>query len=175
MRGADDQALRMTFRKGGPSMSRARIGVFLLVLALVSSTVLATTILRKRAETRGGNDIATPSDLVEKTDAVVDIGIVAREPVQAALATPPSVPSQPSPSAASGPRIDPNTPCQYLPSYLSGYTPSEIQADGTQIYENVPFYVRQTDGTMRKQLSTVKIKPVSPAPLVDGEHGLAGR
>jgi hypothetical protein len=155
-------------------MSRARIGVSLLVLALVSSTILATTILSKRAEKRR-SDTATPSDLVEKTDAVVDIGIVAREPVHAALAAPPPVPSQPSLSAASHPRIDPSTPSQYLSSYLSGYTPSEIQADGTQIYENVPFYVRQTDGTMKKQLSSVKIKPVSPAPLVDGEHGLAGR
>ena len=155
-------------------MSRIPTVVLLLVLALVASAILATTILGNRSETRGSTT-APPPDPVEKADAVVDIGVIAQEPVHAETVAPPPVPSQPSPSAASGTRIDADTPSQYLASYLSGYTPSEIQADGTQIYDNVPFYVRQSDGTTRKQLSRVKIKPVSPACLLDGEHGIARR
>jgi len=155
-------------------MSRVQTGVFVLVLTLVSSIILASTMLSRRSDTRA--DItATKPDPVEKVDVVVDTRTVAQQPLHAATATPRAAPSPSPSSSATGPRIDPNTPSQYLSSYLSGYTPSEIQEDGTQIYENVPFYVRQTDGTMRKQLSTVKIKPVPPAPLVEGERGPAGR
>jgi hypothetical protein len=65
------------------------------------------------------------------------------------------------------PRIAPGTPPEYWANYLAGYTPSEILEDGTQVYKDIPYYVRQPDGTMKKELATMKIKPVPALPTLE--------
>lgn len=74
--------------------------------------------------------------------------------------------SKPS-SPALATKIEPGTPPEFLKPYLHGYTPAEIYKDGTQIYHDVPFYVRQPDGTMKRQSSMVKIQPTAPAPILE--------
>jgi hypothetical protein len=54
-----------------------------------------------------------------------------------------------------------------LKPYLQGHTPDEIWADGTQVYHNVPFQVRQPDGSMGTQYATVKLAPTDPVPILD--------
>ena len=88
---------------------------------------------------------------------------VAVVPAGGGVESPSSKPASPTPLT----KIEPGTPPKYLKPYLIGYTPAEIYKDGAQIYHDVPFYVRQPYGTMKRQSSMVKIQPTAPAPILE--------
>lgn len=66
-----------------------------------------------------------------------------------------------------GVRIEVGTPEQYRQPYLSDQELHQILADGTQIYGEVPFEVRQPDGTMAIQTATIEVQPTDPVPIGD--------
>jgi len=69
---------------------------------------------------------------------------------------------------SSGPWIEPGTPEIYTSMYyLQGYVPTEIRKDGTQVYEYIPYRVRQPDGTFKEQYSTLTIKPTDSLSMRD--------
>jgi hypothetical protein len=70
------------------------------------------------------------------------------------------------PPHSSPTKIAPGTPEMFRRPYLLGYTPTEILEDGTQIYENIPFYVPQPDGTTKVHAMTVRIAPTDPLPIL---------
>jgi hypothetical protein len=53
--------------------------------------------------------------------------------------------------------------------YLPDRAPDQVLADGTQVYNNYPFQMKQPDGTYQTVLVTVTFKPVPAAP-VEPEH-----
>ncbi len=56
---------------------------------------------------------------------------------------------------------------QNVQSYLTGRTPDEIRPDGSQVFKNIPFYVKQKDGSMAIQPSTITVTPTAARPVLD--------
>lgn len=63
--------------------------------------------------------------------------------------------------------IEPGTPEQYLKPYMPEHKLAEIWRDGTQVYHEVPFQVRQPDGSMKIQTARIEIRPEDVAPVRD--------
>lgn len=143
--------------------------------AATALIIVATTVIVAMAWTQPAtwSAVALSPQRPEPMPAARPVGEHAAQ--QAAMS---EVAREPSPPRADAPpaiKIEPNTPREYLSSYLSGYTPAEIQADGTQIYHNIPFHVRQPDGTYREQMSTVKVKPVPAVPRLEDAKEIGPR
>lgn len=90
------------------------------------------------------------------------------EPLTSVASSPPVVSAPPAATAAAN--MSPTLP-ESVQSFLAGRTPSEVLEDGTQVFTDIPFSVRQPDGSMREQLSTIKIKPVPALPALDAAQG----
>lgn len=71
----------------------------------------------------------------------------------------PVAPTSATPADVAQNRVDADTPPQYRAPYLPGRTPVETQADGTQVYEDIPYKVRQPDGTMKEFRCRMVISP----------------
>jgi hypothetical protein len=63
----------------------------------------------------------------------------------------------------------------YTQSLLEGHVPSKVLEDGSQVFTDIPFSVRQPDGTMRTQMMTVTVKPVPAVPVLDESIEREGR
>lgn len=66
-----------------------------------------------------------------------------------------------------GVRIEVGTPERYRKPLLTDQKLHQIFADGTQVYGEVPFEVRQPDGTLAIQTATIEIEPTDPLPVRD--------
>ncbi len=64
-------------------------------------------------------------------------------------------------------RVEPGTAARYLQPYLTDQVLAEVWADGTQVYEAVPFEVLQPDGSMQLQSARIEVRPTDPVPIED--------
>ena len=110
---------------------------------------------------------ARGSDGVVSESAKVSTPAPASTPAPV-VATPPA--KAPAPPANGTPPAPPPPDVKFPYSYLAGRTPSEVRPDGTQVFKDVPFQVKQPDGTMKTVPSTITIQP-APAPLPVKEDG----
>ncbi len=91
---------------------------------------------------------------------------------EAAKPTPPAA-SKPDPAPATPRPAGTNPGNAELPpihNYLPDRTPDEILPDGTVVYHNYPFQMKQPDGTFKTVPSTVTFKPVPAVPMDPPEN-----
>ena len=62
-----------------------------------------------------------------------------------------------------------DTPVQSLSPYLSGQTPVETLPNGTQIYDNIPYKVRQPDGSMKEMRCRMTISPTKAVSILPAD------
>src|SRR5262245_2916318 len=84
----------------------------------------------------------------------------------APAATAPAADARPAPTNAATASA---MPAQSLSPYLSGRTPVETLADGTQIYDNIPYKVRQPDGSMKEMRCRMTISPTKAVSILPAD------
>lgn len=151
-----------------PTASRATAFVLIAIALCVGAWVWFDS-------RRPGPDAAAPS-----RDGARGAGPVVRDATPRGSASdateigqvpePAAAPSEGTPAATPDKGVPAAEPPKFPYSYLAGKTPSEVLPDGTQIFRDVPFQVRQPDGTMAVQMSTITITPTTPLP-VEAEPG----
>jgi hypothetical protein len=91
-----------------------------------------------------------------------------RLPQQAPAPSPTPVDSASRPSTDSRPSSAPSAPAPRH-DYLPDRVPDEIRADGTHVYHNYPFQMKQPDGSFATVPVTVCFTPVPAAPVLPSE------
>jgi hypothetical protein len=67
--------------------------------------------------------------------------------------------------------VEHGTPPECLKSYIEGYRPVKILADGTQVFENMPGKVRNAQGVLEERKVTISVNPTKPVPVDAAEAG----
>lgn len=67
--------------------------------------------------------------------------------------------------------VEHGTPPECLKSYIEGYRPVKILADGTQVFENMPGKVRNSQGVLEERKVTISVNPTKPVPVDATEAG----
>ncbi|MEQ8764388.1 MAG: hypothetical protein RL885_10705 [Planctomycetota bacterium] len=144
------------FFKGSAFLAGAVFGSWLLWAALDSETV-----------SPGESE---PVDRVESHSA----DAVLTDDARAIAAPEAAVSSAETESATDGEKslldsvlVEPGTPEKYLKPYMPEHKLAEIWRDGTQVYHEVPFQVRQPDGSMKVQTARIEIRPEDVVPVRD--------
>jgi len=77
--------------------------------------------------------------------------------------------ARPAPTDAARKQTAPEMPAQSPSPYLSGRTPVETLADGTQIYDNIPYKVRQPDGSMKEMRCRMTVSPTKAVSILPAD------
>src|SRR5262249_8632754 len=83
--------------------------------------------------------------------------------------TAPAAEARPAPTNHVRETTASDMPAQSLSPYLSGRTPVETLADGTQIYDNIPYKVRQPDGSMKEMRCRMTISPTKAVSILPAD------
>jgi len=147
-------------------MNRTAVG---LVAGAGIALLAGLAVLRETGDRDGREEpAAAPPPIVGTPEAeVADPRLPPEPPIPPALVAQPvsSSPEGGEPAPPVQTKIAPGTPDRYLEPYLLGHTPVEILEDGTQIYEGLPFTVRNPDGSTSVHRMTVRIAPTDPLPV----------
>ena len=124
--------------------------------------------------------VATFTPDVAPTTPDVLVGASPVAPV-ATSPTPVSSPGAPASAPAAKPDrkgdwmgetwVEHGTPPDCLKSYIEGYRPVKILADGTQVFENMPGKVRNAQGVLEERKVTISVNPTKPVPVDAAEAG----
>jgi len=129
---------------------------FALVPALLIAALVAGHVGSAPPRTRTADDEkATPSQVAP--------------PVARQAATTAATPAEPAPEHGRSTKIAAQVPAQYRTPFLPGHTPVEILTDGTQIYDDIPYKVRQIDGSMKEFHCRMSIQPTAVLPVLPSE------
>lgn len=150
----------------------ARIAIALVMI--VGAVFVFTTV--------GGASEAVSTPTSDRAPTVPDAvdGAISIAPVTTSP-EPVATPAKPAPAPASKAErkgdwvgetwVEQGTPPECLKSYIEGYRPVKILADGTQVFENMPGKVRNAQGVLEERKVTISVNPTKPVPVDAAEAG----